>query len=689
MIFAFPPIFPFPRRVGLAASLTFLLVSGCREIPTAEPHIQMPPVTTYSLAPALAWTWPEVAGEFEVEIAKDGLFTESVLKDRTPVARYIAPNGLPPGEYFWRASAVRDGKRLPGEASGMLTVLTPDNVYEIRAGAGLDEILSVVQKAAKNTPAKVIFPERGNFRLPTGSIFLDLKGAKQLVIDGRGSSITFMNPLTGFARLTDCQEVSFCDFVIDNEPPPFTVGVITSVNKETGLLTFDVEPGHPDFDAPHILANWSFAMFLEPEPAGRILDDSPLVPGIKKETLRRTETGFSAEANQPSMVRVVEPGDRIVQFSRSPGGQSLFACQNSPDLAFLRIVNHVISGGHYLLLECDAARILRCSSMPGPGRGYGGNADGAHVRSSTVGPWIEGCYFEAVGDDGVAIYAKGIVARAKPASNQVVLDPQYFNLKTGDKMMIFNPRKGVAIGGDRVISSISKAEGGGWLVEFVPLLEETLNTGHPDPWNNDQVFNMTARHEGFVVRRNTFRDIRRYGVIARGQYGAIEENEFVGTSDSAIALQNEPYNWRNGLHSVGVSIAKNRIEHCNFSNSARGRGAIHVVLRSIGDVNKRWSEKPAAWKGHREISIVGNAISDWRGCAISLQNVDGLVLARNRIVGEQPALPDAPPARAVFLENVAGVSVAGNLIEGLQPGTEEMIQGGDVTMRPPNSNPQH
>jgi len=263
------------------------------------------------------------------------------------------------------------------------------------------------------------------------------------------------------------------------------------------------------------------------------------------------------------MLRVVSPGDRIVQFSRS-AGQSLFAAARSADLAFLRIVNHSISGGHYILQECDGGRIPGCSSLPSPGKSYGANADGAHIRSSTVVPWIEGCYFEAVGDDGAAIFAKCIAVLGHPTSTKVLLEEQFFNLEMGDHMIFFNPRDWRKVGEEFTITEVSQRmtgpEGKPYReVSFAPELPEQLRFGFPDVWTNDQVFKMAARHEGFVVRRNTFRDIRRYGVIARAEQGAIEDNQIIGTSDSAITLQNEPDVWLNGLHSVGIRIAGNRI----------------------------------------------------------------------------------------------------------------------------------
>ncbi len=653
------------------------MIAACRPPaasgpPTADEEVMAPTSATqvtWSAAPTFAWMAQDGARRYDVEMALDPEFSGMVLRDTTPVPRYVPSNGLAPGTYFWRT-------RVTGKAdwtsTASLTVREPASVVEVPEGADAGTIRALADEAARQAPAILRFPERGQFRVDAPAVLLTFEGVQGLVVDGRGSTITFTSPMSGLAKMKDCREITFRDLVINHDPPPFTVGRITSVDHATGDLEIAVEPGHPDLDAPHILEDWGFCMFLEQEGRGRILDDSPLVPSLNKDTLRRTAAGFAIRAASPATVEVVQPGDRVVQFARKNNAQSLFHAERSSDLAFLRIINHSISGGHYLLLECDAARILNCHSLPAPGRTYGGNADGAHVRSSIVGPWIEGCSFEAVGDDGVALFAKGIEVKGHPAPDRVLLDKTFFNLREGQSFLFFNPREGTPIADPVQVRSIQKhAEG--FLVEFEPPLAADLVSSFADPWNNDQAFNMSARHGGFVVRRNAFRDIRRYGVIARAESGAIEDNFFEGVSDSAITLQNEPNVWRNGLHSETVSIKGNRIRNCNFSRHARSRGAIHVVLRAIADVNQRWGDKATSWRGHRDLVVVGNEIAGWRDCAIFLGNIEGAVVEGNRIYGQRPSSPDAPAPCAILLRNVAGGAVTGNVFEGLLPGTQKEI----------------
>lgn len=603
-------------------------------------------------------------------MARDADFDDVFLRDTSPVPRHVPSNGLAPGIHHWRS---RPAGAATWSAGGTLHVREPETVVEIPDGADAATLRALAAEAARKSPAVLRFPPKGDFRIEVERVLFEFEGVTGLVVDGRGSTVTFTTPMSGFARMKDCREIAFHDLVINHDPPPFTVGRIKSVDHATGELEIVIEPGHPPLDAPHILTDWGFCMFLEPDGRGRILDDSPLVPSLDMNTLSRTPEGFAIRAGSPETVEVVQPGDRVVQFARKGNAQSLFHAERSPDLAFLRVVNHSISGGHYLLLECDGARILNCHSLPSPGRSYGANADGAHVRSTVIGPWIEGCSFEAVGDDGVAIFAKGIAVKAKPAPDRVVLDTTFFNFREGQSILFFNPRDGTAAAGPVGIRSI-EPHAQGFLVTLAAPLAAELVTTFEDPWNNDQAFNMSARHAGFVIRRNTFRDIRRYGVIARAADGAIEDNLFEGVSDSAITLQNEPNFWRNGPHSENVAISRNLIRHCNFTRSARGRGAIHVDLRAIADVSQRWGSKPAAWRGHRNVSVAANEIASWRGRAMVLRNIDGLVLEGNRILGELTPLSDEAAPAAIELERVTATSVAGNVFTDLQPGTAEFLE---------------
>lgn len=650
-----------------------LLCSGCAPAGRFGP-LDGGTLETYSAAPAMTWPPSPGAGRYDVEISGEADFASSIVRDTTPIPRYIPANGLLPGDYWWRVKPQGSGDWL---VVGRLRVLAPNHVFDVPANAGLQDIRDIIARASRHTPALVRFPERGQFRLAAEGELFALSGTGSLILDGRGSTITLTSPTAGLARLSHTREVSFKDFIIQHDPPPFTVGIIRGINFSTRELRLETAPGHPDFDAPHILEGWGVCAFLEPNIRGRLLDKAPLVPGLLKESLRRIPGGFSVQVAPSTPMDGLVPGVRVVQFARKGGSRPLFFAENSRDAAFLRIVNHTAAGGHYVLLESDGARILNCHSLPAPGHDFGANADGAHVRSAVVGPWIEGCSFDAVGDDGIALFAKGIEVLDQPNEKTVVLDEKFFNLAQGQEILFYNPRDGVPVGRRvRILSMESDSSGPGRIrIHLDAPLGGKLVYNFSEAWNNDQAFNLMARNQNFVIRRNSFRNIRRYGIIVRADRGAIEDNTFEGVSDSAITLQNEPNYWRNGLNSTGVTITGNRMRQCNFSASASGRGVIHIGLRAIADVTRQWGDvKLSPWRGHRDITITDNVIAEWRECAMSLQNIDGLVLEGNRILDQRPSLEGMAPARAIFLKNIREIRVDDNMMENLQPGTVKIVR---------------
>lgn len=598
-----------------------------------------------------------------MEIFRDDSPGDPMIRDQTSVARYVPADGLPSGTYRWRATV--DGT-TSGE--GVFKILSPQFEVVIPTEATEDEVRRLVLDATRESNARVVFPENGNLLIRSPGFFLELENVENLIIDGRGTKITFSDPTAGVARMRHCRNVTFKDLIIEHEPKPFTVARVLDVNQQTGELRLQVEASHPPLDAPHVLQNWSFCSFLDPQIVGRLLVGSPLVPSLRKDTLKKQGEYFTVQATSAAMVSRVSIGDRVVQFARNPGGRSLFHSEQSHDLVFLRILNHSSSGGHYLMLECDNSRVLKCVSRPARGYLFGGNADGVHVRSARGGPWVEGCHFEAIGDDGVALFSKGISILRVRGRRELLLDQKFFNLREGDEIIIFDPLHGQPRGRSCFVTHVRavKNTSGKILSYWITLdrdLPKDLSIRNKDAWNNDQVFNMSAQHSGFVVRRNSFHSVRRYGIIVRGRDGAIEDNLFEGVSDSAITLQNEPNFWQNGLHSERVIIARNTINSCNFSEHARGRGAIHVALRAIADVNDRWSQKPAQWLGHKNITIAFNTISKWRGIALNLENVTGLRVEGNRITQQLDEDPDFPRCIPIRIDQSQEVILIENFIE--------------------------
>lgn len=681
-------------RLPVLLALLCVFPGACQERPHSLPGIPVltspaPDTKTYSPAPSLRWDPVDGAEDYLVQLANDSDFTQGSIQDRTPIERFVAGRGLEPGTYYWRVAAVAGGKTGSYSEVSTFTVRAHEKIFKVPADADLNAIQRIVREAAAQAPARVEFAKEAVYRVAPDRQVIRLSGISDLEIDGNGSTFVITNPTAGFIHLNRCQRVIMRNFVIDYDPLPFAIGTVQSVDSAGGTFTLRADPGMPEFDATHIRESWMFGVTLDASTPGRMKTGSALVvsagPAL---SLSREGDLVTIPLASKDVLATFAPGDKYVQFARKNAAE-LVTGEDSHELVFLDNTTYAAPACHYALLRCDDAKVLRSRQLIRSGRWFGGNADGVHVRSSRIGPWVEGCTFEGIGDDGVAIYSKGIVILEKPSDTTLRLDLGFFTLDMDSSFLIFDPTTGAPVAEDLTVKSVTDVPASEQfpahkLVEFSPGFggeistpftkapagnHETARERHEqqikDAWKHLQVFDRTAQHQHFMVRRNIMKQVRRFGVIIRAENGAVEENEFTQTSDAAITLHNEPYFWRNGLQSKNILIQNNTIKDCNFLLHPKVPGTINVLLRSLttADRGKTWKDRPTEWRGHHGITIRGNTISEWRRNAIWVQSTEEVEISGNRI--EAPLVtPDGNASQvAIHLENVINASVAGNTVE--------------------------
>jgi len=642
---------------------------GCHFFKGAKPSLLSPAtdVRTHYSTPSLRWKPVPGAVDYVVQIAKDGSFADRIFSDRSPLPRYVAPRALEPGTYYWRVAAAGEAGMGAFSPVSLFTVLPYQKVFSVPPDADLAAMQKIVAEAAAQTPARVVFAPGAVYRINPANVVVLLKGVSDLELDGNGATVIFTNPAAGFLELNHCSRITVRNFVVDFDPLPYSVGTVRSVDLQNGSFTLTADPGMPEFDAPHMLEHWLFGVTLDPSVPGRMKTGSFLVVGPGSKVVR-TDDQIAISLNDPSMLRTFAPGDKYVQFARK-NGHELIRGEHSSELAFLNNTTYAAPAGHYVLLYCDDAKVLGCRELIRPGRWFGGNADGVHVRSSGIGPWVEGCTIEGIGDDGVAIYSKGIGILEKPSDTTLRLDDGFFTLHPGSQFLIFDPKTGTPVVENLTVKSVTEVPKNDRfpahkLVEFLPGFPQAVVTEFKEAWKNHLVFDRTAQHQQFMIRRNVIRQVRRFGAIIRAVDGAVEENEITQTSDSAITLQNEPYFWKNGLQSENILIQNNVIRDCNFTQSSKNRGVINVLLRRISsnDQGKTWKDSASDWRGHRNITIRNNSIRQWQQRGISVQCAENVRIMGNRIEGVLPNTLGTGTQYGIYLENVENAKVEDNAV---------------------------
>jgi parallel beta-helix repeat protein len=761
----------FAPGISCAAATTATTTAAITAPPAAafSPSIH-PAHNSAGIVQQPSFLWPAAAGAvaYEIEIAADYDYKKIVVPvTRVETPRFVPLQPLYPAVRFWRVRPIFPAATAATTAAtatvSSATAETPGpwsetRIYRLHAPAHKIAIpatatLAQIRAAIAAAPASslVTFAPRATYRLKPAdgdTHLLTLENREDLILDGNDSLFIIEAPSAGAIALRDCRRLTLRRFRFDYDPLPHSIGTVVSVNATTATaaavtpsssssatpgaaappienpkskiensITLRRLPGYPDFDAPHMLANWSLGVILDPVIPGRMKTGSPLVvnfPGAKvtrHPAAAATATAAAATAttataaaadlfdigiSSANHAKFFTPGDRVIIFARARSNALCAADAGCADITFDRVTTHAAPGLQFTGINSTDLKLLSCASVPRDAtRLFAGNADGAHIRANLLGPWIENCTFHAIGDDGVALYNKGMAIDARPAPGTLAVAGAFMHLQPGDTFVIFNPFDGQLLGAPRTVTAVARASAppagsrgtgappvsppapatlesradeasagrlpataGTWHNTFTPALEPAaaaaLPAGDPVWWKNAQLFNRTRCNAGFVVKNNTFTSIRRYSIIARATDGLITGNTITGSSNAAITLLNEPYFWANGLHSERVLIARNTIAASAFDASSSAAASIAVNLRNLADSSAEFRPKdgpaPPPARLHRAIRIEDNTITGWTHRAILLRSAADCTIQNNTIT---PA-----SATAILADNTENCLIA-------------------------------
>ncbi len=510
--------------------------------------------------------------------------------------------------------------------------------------------------------------------------------AERVILNGNGSEIIIRTPPTGFLALAHCKDVIVRDFVVDWDPPPFAQGFVRGVDREAGTFDFEVEPGFVSMDHPlwqranrkgYDSIRWG--MLKDPNIPGRMKHDVPNVY-FSDQWEKLAERTFRMKLRRPGQVEHFEIGDRYVHVDRNGGG--LILCPGCERVTFQRITNYTSPGLDYGGGGTKEVAVLDCKVLIKPGRWHTSNADGLHFPVARPGPWIEGCTLEGMADDGANFYSKGAFCKEIISDTEFLLTVHAL-FDVGARVLVFDPKPGLKLGEAKVVSA--KRDG---LVQRVrldgPIPGVRTGSEKADP----QFFNLDSAG-GFVFRNNTFRNIRRFGILIDSRDGLIENNRFEATSSNGVTIHNDP-DWPEGFATGNIIIRGNTFDTCNVERIYRADASASISIKTT-----RLGWQPAPYRGIADILIEDNKFVNWRGQAVSIGCTENAIVRNNRFSADAdgPAGVDGKPHVPIRIFNSTRVLVRGNRIEDgreLVPGTIEVTgdcDEVDVRDNTPHRNP--
>ena len=610
-----------------------LMQLGCQtqssESLVAEQHLIPFPQLFWDAHPQ-AFRDPAAPVEYEIQIAKDAGFNQVADEDTVALARYVPDRPLPAGRYFWRVRAVPAG--MPPEAWSEVRsfeIRPPDEVIMVECDPDAENHQPAVQAAVdqavtlnqQGRSVEVRFAP-GTYRVRNARQFFSIEGATNLILNGEGAVVHLMEYDMGAGRIMNSRNVLVRGFTIDYpEQKTFLQARVLEVDAVGKKITVEFDPASDTYDEPYVMKGFYVFSLLDPEINGRLKTGAANFYRALEAVEKVGERCFRVPVARSTAG--IEAGDRLIHFVRR-GGQSLFYAENSENLTYYQVTNHATGGGHYVGVSCSQIAVLHCRSDIYGDRWFGANADGVHIRGNRIGPWVEGTTFNAIGDDGVALYSRPVRAsKSWPDGqrNALIITREFFDLKPGDEVSFFNPTEGRIFLETRV-KEVAPA-GKDFRVVFEDDIPREMAYGK-SLQDDDQIWNRSTSCGNFMIRNSRFTNIRRFGTVFRADKGVVENCVYEGTSSSAIVFFNETQ-YPNGLYCSDIIIRNNTMHDCAFDTQPLGVMVFEFRRRASGQL--------AADHGPRRILIENNRIS---GCsAISLQagSARDLILGGNAVDG--------------------------------------------------------
>jgi hypothetical protein len=494
-----------------------------------------------------------------------------------------------------------------------------------------------IKEAISGGYAAVIFPKAVyNFVAPpaTSPGHWLIKGAKDLTIDGQGSTLNFASPVVAGVTIGSSQRVIFKNFNIDwpNELMA-SIGTIASVDNARHRMTVKIDPQYKVNANTHIVALSLWDAKSDPKNPHLALKDyleqytnNTHTVYLGNNTFEVPYWNLNLKVGHVMMVRHWgwDPWKNAIQTGASYNidfeNVNIYA---SPYLGFL-----LSGGGGYRLSHCSVTR-LNASRL------VSSEADTVHIADNTGDIIIEDSTFGYQGDDGINIHgAVGTVEREPDNSLHWTAGGEssyapYSWIAGTDTLGFFNGTFGFL--GTTSLQSRSN-----------PKIGLSLTLKDSAPQGATQLADLSRVSARFVIRNNKFLFNRARGLLLQSSHGLVENNSFTGQTSHAIIVG---AGYSEGPGVQNVIFRGNRFSNVGSfpgtafpPNSDVRYGAIEVAVLQ-GPENVK-SLAPV----HQGLIFDANTFSDLQGPGLFISRANDVVVVNNQFRNTNLSrVPDANP----------------------------------------------
>jgi hypothetical protein len=507
-------------------------------------------------------------------------------------------------------------------------------------GEAISKALVMCKKlATSGVNVRLVF-EKGTYDLfsnKNNTHLVEIFDANNIVIEGNGAEIIVHDPLMGFMSIVKSNNIIVKNLFIDYDPLPFTQGKIVAVNKESNSFDLKVDEGFPKIT--HSMFQESsrcWGMLMDRSIPGKLKDGAPNLFGTRN--FEELSPGvFRVKFDSDRLLAFTEVGDLYVHIART-NGRTIFKTGNSKNITYLDITSYSSPAGSYAAFGMEEWNVISCQVKLKPGRLHSANADCFHVNGGKFGPWIENSLFEGYSDDAINMKNTKAHILSQKSPTEIIVQG---GVRKGDVIRIFNPRDGLLIGQYDVINNKFLGDRQMHITLAQPL-NEKLQVG--DDKKDDVVYIDTQSNESFVIRNNTFRNARRYGILLQNSYGIIERNLFENLSQSGITIYNG-VDWGEGFIAHDIVINQNIFNNCGYDLAylkQDNAAAIKTIVNKLKnlEVKGKWNGvEKSDWQGIENISITNNTFS-YNRRALAIECTQNSVIQSNTFIRNSKDISD-------------------------------------------------
>ena len=454
------------------------------------------------------------------------------------------------------------------------------------------------------------------------SILFHLKGCKDLVIDGNGSTLTFLGRTIAFA-VVDAENITLRNFTIRQKRPLFTQGKILDVGEKWVEIFIDREK-YPYSVVGETLHFWGdewesdfLYNFLEYDETGYTAynagDAHSLAIGCRA---RQKEDGALRLSFQHS--HHFRVGNTLVIEHEKRIAPGIFI-HNSKNITLENICIEGSSGMAMIAQHSENISVDHCVVAPKEGSGncVSACADATHFVNCKGKIRLNGCTFCAQMDDGTNVHGIYTVVERALASDIFLLRLGHYQqfgqvyIHPGDSIEFCN-------------STTLHPQGVGVAASCVLLDEQHLLLKTEQPLAFDPtgcgVENTSTRPEVEIRGCHIFKNRARSILLsARGSI-LVEGNTF-SSGGAAVHISGDTNFWFESGRVEDVRIIGNTFRNCRRFADGWGKAVINIIPEVLETVEGTYF--------HKNISIEKNTFVMCDTAAIWCENTDGLRVAEN------------------------------------------------------------